>query len=488
MTRAVIIGIDGLDADLLRVYGPSLPHLRRLMLESPFLELKASFPPENASAWASIYSGLNPGNHGILEGGRNFNNARTMPDTKTFWEIALRAGKQVCIVNPRLSFTDNADNQEQAEVHSLPPLEIKGNLHQLGDLCDSLRRVTEEQVERGLDYFQHAAWDIFYLQLDALDYVQHLLWRYSDPGDPLYPGRNKHGGRILDFYHLFDQITGRFRSLIEPDCVLLVVSSHGHGRSCTVCFNVNEWLREQGLLVPSAKSRLLNRHYLVERTRHHSARLRPIQIQDVMPHIKGTAAGQPTQYPLAHVIDEQATMAQVVTLLGTSTSPFGGIILNREAIESKGKTYEEVRESVLQGLTQVRVKGNLAVSWADRREHIYRGPYSQMYPDILFELRGNFGTGNDLFVPMFTGNAKHAIVSGAHRMYGVCLFGNLPVEVKVMEATGEATAIDVAPTILNLIGVETASASHDGQALIFHDPATQSSVHSFAVVTSQREQ
>ena len=66
MTKVVMIGVDGLDADLLRVYGPSLPHLRRLMLESPFLELKASFPPDTASTWASLYTGLNPSNHGIV--------------------------------------------------------------------------------------------------------------------------------------------------------------------------------------------------------------------------------------------------------------------------------------------------------------------------------------------------------------------------------------------------------------------------------------
>ena len=69
MTRVVVIGIDGLDSDLLRVYGPSLPHLRRLMLESPFLELASSFPPETMSTWASIYTGLNPGNHGVLDTG-----------------------------------------------------------------------------------------------------------------------------------------------------------------------------------------------------------------------------------------------------------------------------------------------------------------------------------------------------------------------------------------------------------------------------------
>jgi predicted AlkP superfamily phosphohydrolase/phosphomutase len=468
MTRVVMIGIDGLDADLLRVYGPSLPHLRRLMLESPFLELKASFPPESGSAWASVYTGLNPGRHGILAGERTFNNARDIPSEATFWQLATRAGKQVCVVNAGLPLMDSYDGENRYE---LPPLEIKGNLHRLGELCDSLRDATEAQVERGLHYFQRAAWDLFYVQFDVLDYVQHLLWRYSDPGDPLYPGRNKHAGRILDFYRLFDQIIGRFRSLMEADCVLLVVSSHGHGRSCTALFNVNEWLRGQGLLTPAARSRLLNRSYLVERTKHHSAKLRPIQIQDVMPHSRRSTLDQATRSPLTHIIDERATMAKLVTLIDASPSHFAGIALNREAIEYKGKTYEQVRETLLQGLTQLRVKGNPALCWADRREHVYRGPYSDLYPDILFELRGNFGAGSDLYVPLVTNNTQHAIISGAHRMYGVCLFGNVPTEAKIVETPGEARAIDAAPTILSLLGVVAESVTFDGQALILNDAA-----------------
>src|SRR6266849_2293205 len=66
MTRIVMLGISGLDADLLRVYGPCLPDLRRLLLQSHFLEMRSCFPPEPAPAWASIYTGLHPANHGIL--------------------------------------------------------------------------------------------------------------------------------------------------------------------------------------------------------------------------------------------------------------------------------------------------------------------------------------------------------------------------------------------------------------------------------------
>src|SRR5579884_3491015 len=103
MSQIVLIGISGLDADLLRVYGPSLPNLRRLMLESPFLELKSTVPPEPAPAWTSVYTGLNPANHGMLATMDCLE--RAIPDNpgcqgEFFWEKAARAGKQVCVLNP----------------------------------------------------------------------------------------------------------------------------------------------------------------------------------------------------------------------------------------------------------------------------------------------------------------------------------------------------------------------------------------------------
>ena len=72
MTKVVMLGISGLDADLLRVYGPSLPDMRRLLLHSPFLEMRSCFPPEPLPAWASVYTGLHPTSHGLLSGGDTY--------------------------------------------------------------------------------------------------------------------------------------------------------------------------------------------------------------------------------------------------------------------------------------------------------------------------------------------------------------------------------------------------------------------------------
>ncbi len=494
MVRVLAIGIDGLDADLLRVYGPSLPHLRRLMLESPFLELTSSFPPETLSTWASLYTGLNPGNHGVLDTGYYRGDSAQdpspqlkIPHGETFWDIAGHAGKRVCIVNPLLAYPAWPVN---GVMLSLPPVGLRGSgpsvtpedaapvepfpavltspqlpaQRQLRDFSASLHALTLQQAERSLELLQREAWDIFFVQFDALDYMQHVFWRYSDPGDPTYPGRNRYAERILDFYRLFDAIVGRLRARMQQDSVLFVFSGHGHGRSSTQYLNLNEWLREQKLLLPRLRSmRLFNRRYMLERARHRSFELlTQLHLQEVVPHIPQFFPGRQVGDYTAYLIDQEASLAQVVELAGAS--PFGGIVLNRGRIEQCGEKYQDVRSALVEKLIQLRLKGRPALNWTKERESIYHGRFSQLYPDILFELRNDLGVSGNIYVPLSTGNYTHPTLSGHHRMHGVLLLGNLPAEERLPEHMKEPAVMDVAPTMLSILGIS--SSDRDGEALL----------------------
>src|SRR5579859_2666744 len=173
MSQVLLLGIGGLDADLLRVYGPSLPNLRRLMLESPFLELNSTVPPEPVPAWVSVYTGLNPANHGMLASMDCLE--RTIPDSQLFqeelfWERAARAGKRVCVLNPLL--TTEQELEGLMLVPATPcPVEAEGEhthllseafpalldeplippASQLTTFCDTLRDRTEKQATTGLE-------------------------------------------------------------------------------------------------------------------------------------------------------------------------------------------------------------------------------------------------------------------------------------------------------------------------------------------------
>jgi hypothetical protein len=148
-------------------------------------------------------------------------------------------------------------------------------------------------------------------------------------------------------------------------------------------------------------------------------------------------------------------------------SPFGGIRLNRACIERKKLTYEHVRENLLVDLAQLRVKDQLVIYWAKAREDVYAGKYIERYPDILFELRSDFGVDRRLYVPPVTQDPLHRIISGGLTMSGVLLLGNLAEGMDIRDGIREPSVEDVAPTILSMLDV--ASANHDGKALVkFH--------------------
>lgn len=481
MSQIMLIGISGLDADLLRVYGPSLPNLRRLMLKSPFLDLNSTIPPEPVPAWTSVYTGLNPANHGMLD--RMDCLERSIPDVQLFqeeffWERAARAGKRVCVLNPLLATkstigglllvpsTPCADHCEHAPAESFPALLDEPMIpptSQLATFCDTLRKRTEQQVSVALELFAREPWDLFFIQLDALDHVQHFLWRYSDPGDPMYPGKNEHANRILEFYQLFDQIIGRFRTAISGECVLGVVSSHGHERRCIYRLHINEWLREQNFLTPLGQSRFHSGS-------KHAHFFEQIHIGDLLTWLAQRLPWSKSGSGKRHSIDPLNTVAQMVEL-ASATSSYGGISINRELLESEQRSYELVCEAILAGLEQLCLKENPIVNWARKREQCYQGKHLENYPDIIFELRSDFGVGRSLYTPMIIPDSTHRLVSGTHSSHGVLLLENWPEELEVYEGFQNPSVMDIAPTILHLLDVECAAL--DGQALVQPRPVRQ---------------
>jgi hypothetical protein len=105
---------------------------------------------------------------------------------------------------------------------------------------------------------------------------------------------------------------------------------------------------------------------MLERARQHSFELlTQLHLQDVMPHMSQYFSSRQIESYTSCLIDQQATLAQVVELVGSS--PFGGIILNRTRIEQCGETYEHIRATLMRKLAQLRLKGRPVVHWVKER-------------------------------------------------------------------------------------------------------------------------
>ncbi len=68
-TKAIILGMDGLDPKLVRrfVDEGKMPTFKRLMEKGHFGELQTTMPPQSPVCWASFITGSNPGSHGIYD-------------------------------------------------------------------------------------------------------------------------------------------------------------------------------------------------------------------------------------------------------------------------------------------------------------------------------------------------------------------------------------------------------------------------------------
>ncbi len=67
--RVLILGIDGMDPELLLRYVNKgiMPNFAKLIKEGDFKPLGTTIPPQSPVAWATFITGLNPGGHGIFD-------------------------------------------------------------------------------------------------------------------------------------------------------------------------------------------------------------------------------------------------------------------------------------------------------------------------------------------------------------------------------------------------------------------------------------
>ncbi|MFZ1947407.1 MAG: alkaline phosphatase family protein [bacterium] len=453
MARIVVVGIDALDAALLERWKADLPNFSRIMDRGYYAPLESTTPPDSIPAWVTIYTGMQPWEHGILDsmdyldirGGRRALDTGFMIG-KTFWDRASQRGKRVCVVNPLLAYPVwpvngimvNGPVFVSGEAQAYPP-EVLGKFKvpELGgmadfpgrkDLAGFLRRteeVTRDLARYGLELFSLEAWDVFFICFLTLDRVMHFVWRYTDPEDPTYPGRNPLEDSIKRFFLVFDSVVGDYINRLAGDQALLVVSDHGHGMRPPRALFVNEILRREGL-IEAAKSRLplVNTVALTERAK--STFLRTMQRLDLEDMVYRIAALIPKERrkslkTSAYAITRGASTAWVSDI-GGGTS-FSGIEINREALG--GTSYEDLRQRLIAILSAVTDRrGKPIVRWARRREEAFTGPNAAKYPDVVFELTPGYGVDRTLFCGLTGTNSTHKKISGGHSQFGTLLLHN----------------------------------------------------------------
>lgn len=479
MSKLVLLGIDALDPDLVERYRADLPNISRIMETGAFRRLESTKPPDSIPAWVTIFTGLHPWEHGIVDtmdyldfkGGSDLDTSALVG--KTFWDRASEAGKRVCIINPLMAYPVwklngimvngpvfitgdvQAEPQDILTRYSIPELGGMSDFPRKSELPAFIERtalVTRDLARFGLELMDLEDWDLFFISFLTLDRVMHFLWRYTDAADPTHPGKNEFENAIKDFFVLFDGVIGDFMERLSPDQALLIVSDHGHGMRPPNAVFINEVLRGEGYLAcRQGGAGSVSPVALLEKTKN--AFLTVMQKLDLEDWV----------YKIAHMIPKEkrkslksssfaterdASLAWVSDL-GGGTS-FSGIEMNRKLIEASGQDYEALRDRLISLLLGLKGKrGEQVALYARRREEMFSGTSADKYPDIVFELEDTYGVDRTLYCGTLGMTTTHKKVSGGHAQFGVFMLYGSDRSVP----PGNLHISGVFPTILEMLGL-----------------------------------
>jgi len=252
---------------------------------------------------------------------------------------------------------------------------------------------------------------------DATDRIQHMFWRYLEPGHPAARGRAdaEHRDAIRELYRRNDALVGRVRAQLRDGDVLMVISDHGFS-SFRRGVNLNSWLRQNGYLT----------------------------LQD----------GADGSDEWLRSVDWTKTRAYCLGLTGMFFNLRG-----REAhgIVEPGEQAAALKREIiakLNGLVDAET-GEIGIREAFDTATLYTGPYLENAPDLLIGYNAGYRTSWDcatgvVAAPVFEDNAK--AWSGDHsidpRLVPGVFFCNRAIE------TDDPALIDIAPTALKLFGIE----------------------------------
>jgi predicted AlkP superfamily phosphohydrolase/phosphomutase len=259
-----------------------LPNLSRLIDEGIYGPLSSSIPCITVPAWTSMLSSKDPGVLGFY-GFRN--RADHSYDRMTIatgnaiheqrvWDILGDAGKTSIVVGvPQTypikpmkgylvsSFLTPSTDRQYTHPNELRyeidrtldgrPYDVDVRQFRTEDK-DYLLRQIQEMTESRLAVVKHLlrdkAWDFLMFVEIGLDRIHHGMWKFWDPNHSKHVAGNPYESAIPDYYRYLDRELGEILGLLDDNTVVLVVSDHG-AKGMEGGFAINEWLRQEGLLV-----------------------------------------------------------------------------------------------------------------------------------------------------------------------------------------------------------------------------------------------
>ncbi len=503
--KVIVLGFDGVDFELAErwIRQKKLPNFHRLMTEGACGPLTSTPDAMSPSAWTSFATGKNPGKHGIynfidLEAGTlnlRHNDARNR-DGETVWTLADRAGRRCAVLNVPMTFPVDPINGVMVAGWTAPGIRTPGFTHppelirelvlnfgEINLFPTVKKHISEGRPLKGIeslhaDFEQKRAmcerflnmedWDLFISFFIHTDQVQHYYWHHMDPShpehDPDSPKVLKEA--VLEVYSRCDSLIGTVLDRMDPDTTLIVMSDHGHGPNHGTVEFLPLWLKDMGFAVDLPVRSTLS-HGLANLVKASVANgLR--RVYDLLNRHLDVRMKSRLNSLLPGLRDKVETTWRFGTYDWSRTTAFFHYeprinLKGREpyGCVEPGAEYEAVRDRLINQLTDIRdaKTGERVVERVFRKEEVYHGNHLDAAPDIIIRWK------KDCVVSGLTSVRDDGRVvvtdrvhlkdhrTGHHSPYGIFFAKGRSITPGTRLARDEASIMDLAPTVLYLIGL-----------------------------------
>jgi predicted AlkP superfamily phosphohydrolase/phosphomutase len=457
--------------------GGRMPNLRAILDAGTHGRLQAPFPI-SAATWVTMFTGQSTGVHGALDyvqvDARSYHGTYAeLADNaefrdNTLFSIASRHGRKVASLFLPMTYPPWKVNgimvpgfpvPDDRRAETYPP-ELGDELGQIAPT--RLMHLRYEDKDAVADYLQAtlarleeitiSAWrdgdfDLMYTCIPVPDLAHHYFWDRDNPAAM---------ERLYRTYESVDATVGRYAEMVDEDTHLVVFSDHGGGPAPRRRFNVNVWLAEEGLL--QVRSSLVYRLGLADATNALLQQFRRFRLhQKLRPVIRGRV--RQGVLSLTHndiFFDWSRTSAYGVEFF----YPLVGVEINLEGRQQRGfvkpgAEYEALRDRLIARLGDLvdPSTGRKACQRVCRREEMFHGPYLERIPDIVAVLDDDFDGKIQLGADIFADNELQWEYPFMGYHSREAFFAARGPGIAPGDRLEEASMIDLAPTLLDLLGV-----------------------------------
>lgn len=487
MNKVLLLGLDGATFSVLNpaFQAGHLPHLKALLERGASGVLTSTVPPYTPPGWTSIFTGVNPGRHGIF--GFTLGNAQRRGGlvrldrvgAPALWNAANAQDARVGLFNVPMTYPPPA--VEGFSVSGMLTPEGGGATpsnftHPVSLATDIGRAVPRYEIDINVDYDEdwkstaiierlsqnlaakrtvlrsllhaHPDLEILFAVLEAPDRLMHVHYKYIDPACEQFdlPEAEPIRARVWEFFDEMDEAIGELVAWAGEGGFVLAVSDHGFGPKEKVV-NVNLALKDWGLLHVGRTGAAASSPGL----RRVARRLKSVVPKPVWKRLKGAAHAR---------VDWSETRAF------SAPNPQQGIYLNLKGREPYGivdeSDYEALRTEICERFAALKdpVDGRPVADRVYRREEVMEGPEAELAPDLFPVCRGySYELSEGLYSPSVITDYRH-LPRGFHTMDGI--FSIVGPGVKA-SAGGRAHVYDIMPTALYLAGLKVPEC--DGRVL-----------------------